>query len=347
MKTRDVTVNISDVKPIGSAGFGMPLIVIGNQEEEIEYTECEDIDGVVTAGFEENSDVYKAALLLFQQVNKPEKIAVHASTKTIAELLPDIKDKEWRQLITPNIDNSEITAIATYIETTTDKMYFVSYAVETAQTLSNEEFKSAVESILTPLKGFKRTVMFYYDNDNVDTPEAALVGETAGRLPGSFTYKFKTLNGLKPVSLNAEKIKILEEANSFTYVETAGDYITSEGKTVGGEYIDVIDGKDWVLQNIAYKVQKLKNTTPKVDYTNVGITLIENAVIGVLSEAFSMGIIAPKEENDALGAYSTSFKTRGEMPTEKRAEREYDGGTFTFELAGAIHTTTINGTVSV
>lgn len=347
MNTRDVKVNISDIKPIGSAGFGMPLIAIGNQEVDIPYVERLDIDEVAAKGFNKESAVYKAAQALLLQDNKPEKIAVQASAKTISELLKDIKAKDWRQLIALGVTNEEAIAIAKDIETTSDKMYFTSVTVENAETLSDEEFETAVKAICKPFEGLNRTVLFYYDNDDAATPEAALVGATAGRVPGSFTYKFKTLKGLTPVKLSESKIKILEKANILTYVEAAGDYITSEGKTIGGEYIDVIDGKDWVLQNIAYKVQKLKNTTPKIGYTNIGITQIENATIGVLSEAFGMGIIAPKKENNDIGAYSTSFKTRNEMPAEKRAEREYDGGTFTFELAGAIHKTTINGTVSV
>lgn len=347
MNTRDVNVNISDIKPIGSAGFGMPLIAIGKQEADVSYAECSKIDEVAEQGFVKGSEVYTAAQALFLQDNKPEKIAVQASTKSISELLADIKDKDWRQLIALNVSNEEAIEIAKDIETTSDKMYFISVAIDDAGELSETEFTTAVEGICKPFEGLNRTVLFYYDNKDTATPEAALVGETAGRVPGSFTYKFKTLKGLTPVELPKSKVKILEKANIFTYVEAAGDYITSEGKTIGGEYIDVIDGKDWVLQNIAYRVQKLKNTTPKIGYTNIGITMIENATIGVLSEAFGMGIIAPKEENDAIGAYSTSFKSRGEMAATKRAERKYDGGTFTFELAGAIHETTINGTVSV
>lgn len=347
MKTRDVHVNIADIKPIGSAGFGMPLILVGGQDSDIAYAECSDIDEVVAKGFEKNSDVYNAATLIFQQDNKPETIAVMATEKKVVEVLPEIKNKEWRQLITPNADTSELGDIAKYIEQTTDKIYFASYSIQNATAMEDGAFETAVTSALESVKGLSRTVMFYYDNSDVKTPEAALVGETAGRVPGSFTYKFKTLKGLTPVALSDAKIKVIEKANSFTYVEAAGDYITSEGKTVGGEYIDVIDGKDWVLQNIAYHVQKLKNTTAKLGYSNSDITKIENATIGVLEEAFGMGIIAPKADNEESGDYSTSFKTRNEMSEEKRAKRTYDGGTFTFALAGAIHETTINGTVSI
>lgn len=347
MNTRDVKVNIADIKPLGSAGFGMPLIVIGKQETDIPYVERSDIDEVAAKGFDKDSAVYTAAQALLLQDNKPEKIAVQASTKSVSELLTDIKAKDWRQLIALNVSAEEAVEIAKDIENTSDKMYFTSVTIKNAETLSDEEFETAVEAICKPFEGLNRTVLFYYDNDDAVTPEAALVGETAGRVPGSYTYKFKTLKGLTPVKLSGPKIKILEKANIFTYVEAAGDYITSEGKTIGGEYIDVIDGKDWTLQTIAYKVQKLKNTLPKVGYTDTDITKIENATIEVLSEAFEHGIIAPKEENKDLGAYSTSFKTRNEMPAEKRAKRQYDGGTFTFELAGAIHETTINGTVSV
>ena len=77
----------------------------------------------------------------------------------------------------------------------------------------------------------------------------------------------------------------------------------------------------------------------------MGISQLENVVTGVLADAYRMGIIATNE--DGTPAYSTSFATRADVSETDRAARTYNGGAFSFDLAGAVHNATINGTVSV
>ena len=125
----------------------------------------------------------------------------------------------------------------------------------------------------------------------------------------------------------------------------AGDVVTREGKTTSGEYIDVIDGNDYIIANITYKGQKLLNDSDKLSFDNIGISQLENVVTGVLSEAHSLGIIATND--NGTPAYTTTFAGRDEVSATDRADRHYKGGKFSYDLAGAIHTATINGTLNI
>ena len=126
---------------------------------------------------------------------------------------------------------------------------------------------------------------------------------------------------------------------------TAGDIVTSEGKVTSGEYIDIIDSKDWIIQQIEYGCQKLLNNSSKLPYSDTGIAALQGVVRTVLQEAFDNGMIATDSEGAAL--YSVNFKSREDMSDADRASRAYTGGNFTFTLAGAIHSAEINGELQI
>lgn len=327
----DVKVKIELSKPTGSAGLGYPLLLECGAESAIAYTECASVDDVVEAGFANTTKMYKAAEAVFLQENRPEKIAVCSVTGTAIDTLPAIVSKEWRQLVLVGGDKTAYVTVADYIETTANKMFFIS--------MSADEFDSFKTSIQD--KTYDRTVIFVNGTENAC---AALVGETAGRSAGSFTYKFKTLNGVKAEELTDQQITNLHKAGAFGYVTKAGDDVTTEGIAQSGKYIDITDSVDYVVQNIEYKVQKVFNTNAKVNFDDSGISLIESAVKIALQEAYANGIIATNESGEP--DFTVSFASRSSTTEQDRESREYKYGTFSFALAGAIHYCTVTGTIT-
>ena len=333
MSHKDVQVVIKLEKVIQRLGFGIPLLLEGMASKAIPYTECRDIDEV-KALYAEDTATYKAAVLIFKQEEPPSKIAVCSHTNNVVGALDELMDKGWRQLLVMSettSSESSLKDIADYLETHDDKMYF-----------ANVNNVSALSSI-SP-KDYDHTTVFYYEGDVV-CPVAALVGATAGKDVGSFTYKNQILLGLDPLELTAAKLEEIHNAGAITFVQKAGDNVTSEGKTLGGEYIDVIDSKDWLIQQIVYKVQKTFNNMDKVPYTNNGINMLDAAVVTVLKEAFENGMVA--EDDDGLPTYWTDFDLRSETDAADRVVRKYIGGSFGFELAGAIHEAKITGYISI
>ena len=326
----DVTVVISPTLTMGKVGFRIPLILVCGLTAEVpyaEYTKAEDIK----AKFSGNDDVYKTAQLIFMQNNAPKKVAVYGIKTDTDETtaLASVLDKDWRQLIVIGSENKE--TISAYIENTMNKMYFLSVK----QT-----------SEMTSFKGRERTVILYDDLANAPTyPEAAIVGEAAGRTVGSFTYKNMIIKGLDPLDINDNKANEIHANGGITLLKKAGDIVTSEGKTASGEYIDIIDSKDYVINNIQYDTQKLLNTADKVPYTDAGISALESVTFNVLTDAYNNGMIASDTEGTAL--YSVNFAGRADMKAEDRKNRIYTGGNFSFTLAGAIHNVEINGELQI
>lgn len=331
----DVKVKIDLTKPVGKLGFGYPLILQEQATAGISYKEVSSIDEVVTAGFAVSTDVYKTAELIFSQENAPKKIAVCAVTEAATAALAEdsLISKNWRQLIVVSGGESPTapSAIMAKVEALDGKLYFASLD-------SNDD-----TTITTT--GIRHTVLFYCDaTEEAPVPVAALVGETAGREAGSFTYKNLILKGIAPQELSDAQISAIHEKGGITFVEKAGDYVTSEGKVAGGEYIDVIDSEDYVIQQLAFRTQKVLNSMAKVPYDNNGIAMLESVAIDVLQSAYNSGMIAVKE--DGSPNYTVSYALREDTTEDDRSNRKYLGGTFFFALAGAVHEAEITGTIT-
>nr|DAZ06432.1 MAG TPA: tail sheath protein [Caudoviricetes sp.] len=331
MAKNDVVVKITQKQVAGTAGFGVPLIIQGMGTAAKEYAEYGSLDEVMEAGFTQDHPIYGQCLKLFMQNDRPAKVAICVGTGKVTETLNLIKEKDFRQVIPIFGDEGDDTLkdLATYIETTEDKMLII---------------KAADVSELSAIGKLDRTMAVVYAGSD-EGVEGALVGATAGLTVGSFTYKNVIIKGIEPDPLTDAQIEAVHKAGGICIVRKAGDIVTSEGTVMSGEYADIIDCKDYIIKNIAYKSQKLLNSSPKLAFDNTGISQLEGVVTNVLKDASIMGIIAV--DDDGVPLYATDFDSREETSGADRASRTYKGGRFSFDLAGAIHYATINGTIEV
>lgn len=331
MAFNDVTVNLSQNKAAGSVGFGVPLVIQGMADAEIPYVECSSLAEVLGAGYDDQTAVYKQCEKIFMQNSRPKLVSVYTGTGKITEGLRNLEDESFRQIIPIFGETGDDTPkeLAGYVETTEDKMLFLA--------VSNEK-------ALEELGKMDRTMAIVYAGKEKGV-EGAVVGATAGLAAGTFTYKDMIIKGIMPDRLTQSQLKKIHGAGGIAIVKKAGDIVTSEGFVLSGEYADVVDSRDYIIQNIAYKAQKKLNSVLKLGFDNSGIGQLEIVVTGVLAEAYRMGIIAQTEDGGA--DYTTDFDTREECSAGDRAARTYNGGRFQFGLAGAVHYATINGVMNV
>lgn len=331
----DVRVNISLLKPVGNAGFGYPLILaaqIGEGANPVAYTECTSLEEVASAGFAQETDVYRAANLLFMQENAPTKIAVCSTKSKAISELPNLAGKGWRQLIVIDAQIEDYaTEIPAYIETT-DKLYFATVATAPTEAKNFSEYD--------------RTVAFVYATEDYGKlAVAAVVGATAGYVAGAITYKNMIIKGLTAQKFSATELAAMHEHGGFTVVEKVGDIVTSEGIVGSGEFVDIIDCTDWIVQQLTYQTQKTMHKMPKVPFDNNGIGILEGVAINVLRTAYNNDMIADNE--DGTPAYAIDYALKSECDVADIAARRYIGGKFSFVLKGAIHNVEINGEISV
>lgn len=326
----DVKIIINTIVPIGSVGFGCPLILEENATTEIAYKEVSSLSDIVEAGYTAESKVYNAAQLMFMQNHGPEKIAVCSTTQAAADWLnvETNLSKNWRQLVI--ISGSDaVTAHANVMKvieanTAYPKMYYANldYDDETAFTV----------------KGIERTVLFYYTpTEDIASPVSALVGEIAGLEVGSYTLNNMVVSGINGLELSESEIEALHKKGGITFVVSAGDVVASEGITAGGFFVDNVDGNDYIKQQLEYKTQKVFNNNLKVPYTNKGIAMLESAAIEVMTDAVNKGIV---------DSFTVNYALREQTAEADRAARKYIGGNISYSVAGAIHKIEITCQVS-
>lgn len=332
----DVNVTIKLSEAGGSVGFGVPLILVSKAESAIAYREFSDLDELPDAGYAETTTAYKLFRIMKMQNNKPKMIAVAQVTGKADAALANYKGKVRQIVAVLGEDDSTAAEVAAYVETTDSMTYFP--IVSSA-------------SDLAALKSYDRTFAGVHSAATQDLA-AAVVGATAGLEAGSFTYKNLIIKGVDPDALSESEINTIDNTSKsaatgygYTLQAKAGDIVTTEGRAASGEFLDITDSFDWIIQNIEYRCQKALNSEPKLPYDNRGISVLEAQTNGVLKEADNMGIIAHDDAD--VPVYATDFGPRSEASAADRAERAYKLGRFSFELAGAIHTAQINGAVTV
>jgi hypothetical protein len=332
MSNYDVTVDISVAETAGTQGFGTPLVAeIGNTDDK-EYTEYSSLKEVLEDGYKTDSAAYKMCAAIFAQEHKPAKVAVmHLKTPELTELTEKISavtDKDWRQLVLTGSVNSDYynDELATLLLAEGKTMFATVASIEYMESIP--KYKNVFCVIHTD-------------------PYAvgAVVGEAAGQEAGSFNYKNMVLAGVDPMSWTSGEMDIIASLNACTIVSKAGDTVTTSGKSMYGQYMDITDIVDWVVQNMRYKVQKLLNRSAKIAYDNTGISLIETEMADVMNTGYNNGIIATND--DGSKAYTITCAPRSETSAENRSTRHYPYATFEFDAAGAIDTVHITGTLKI
>lgn len=288
-----------------------------------------------------------AAQLAFMQEPKPEKIGLLSCAY---DDLSKYMNGDWRYLIPivpGSINLSDFKKLAGYIEADGDARKVL------ACYFSTEEYPALLE-YLKALKDYERTFVYIgveaiEDNTTgVDLNQipTALIAKTSNKPVGSFTYKNQALKGVyADEGITKAQLEEYHSNNVNAYVHKAGYDVTSEGKLLNGEYIDILDAKDWLITQIKYQLQQCLIINDKIPYDNNGIALLESIVYNILQDAYNNGLIAVDDGGNP--DFTVDFKPRSETKSSDREQRHYVEGNFSFALAGAIHEVTINGTINI
>lgn len=334
----DVNVIIDVQYPATIAGFGLPLIMTAVAAEGTPaYKEYPDLNAVKT-DYAEGTEVYGKARDYFAQENAGTPLAVQTYTAgSVSDALDNCFDKPWHFALISGGVAADILAAAQYIEA--KKYKFLVLQVSDAAGVS--PYGPSQDGTFA---GFKRTAVYVHAvvGENLD---AAIVGEAGSLTVGSITWKFRqNLSGITADAFSSTDVAAIHTAGGNTYIVKAGVPQTSEGKTAGGEYIDALDGDDWVKANVETNVQLLLQNAGKLPYTQQGISQIASTVEGVLKNAYDNGII-DTDPSTNLPEFSVSSVPITAINRAMVDSRAYSGTTFTYTRESAIHQTTIHGTV--
>lgn len=338
--TTDATATVAEINAglVAVINGGTVDVLATDNTTDITIEKAVTPGGVATAGvaFEITYD---------RSLFSVEDITPAAVGGTLADEIAALRNinDDWYGITGDWFGKIETLAVAAAIETA-PKLHAASSSDDNSyDSVVTTDTGSVLQSLL-----YARTFFTHHTNPE-DGVAAARLGEGLWKIPGSETWKFQQLVGIAPVKYTDSEKDTLKSKSIERYVTIAGVNTTCDGKTSGGEFIDVTRFIDWLtvrLQENVFILLINAAATGKTPYTNPGIGSIENEVRGTLAEGISNGGLAAAPAPIVTVPNAIVGTPNGVSKIDK-ANRLLPDVDFCAVLAGAIHEVEINGKVTV
>jgi len=305
-------------------------ILLFETDTDKEYTTYADLKAL-EVDFANTTESYKIAQRIFGQTPSPSSLSVIGdATATPADItakLDSVINKSWFGLVCTDNANATITALATWADAN-DRVYSATtqdltiFATETAANLR----------------------LIYHNSADSYVAEGELANMLTAPI-GSKTPKFRKVAGAPGATITDVQLASLHAAHGSTYIEDMGELQITNSQTQSGEHFDVILGKYWIKYTMEQEMLDLAIKTDKIPYSDKGIAMLIGVCTNVLNKAEQNGIVLV--DDDGKPVFSYAYKTRAEVAQADRANRKYNGISWTATLAGAIESATISGVLSL
>lgn len=246
----------------------------------------------------------------------------------------------WYALYTLYNSEAYVKAAAAWIETQ-KKLYVADISASETVTLASAGTGTSDAADDIAALGYDRTAVVYAPSP-ASMLGAAWLGTRLPYDPGEETWKFAAPTGVTaPTYTATHKVNI--RAKRVNALESIGGTARIWDGTVAAAngYVDQTRGLDWLENDMQTDVYNAVAGALKVPFTDAGIALIENAILGSLERGIARGLLAsdpaPRVTIPKASAVDASDKLARTLPDVK----------FSATLAGAIHKVEIRGVVSV
>jgi hypothetical protein len=250
-----------------------------------------------------------------------------------------LEDKDFYGVLLDSNSAAEITPAETWTEANKKLMVVQSpdTAIKSAGSTTDIFYTSKASA-------FFRTTGLFHDSIGTNWIAAGIVGNRFVAKPGSDTWAFKTVAGIRAVILTDTERNAVLGKNGNVYITIAGRNMIYAGldgkgaKTFGGEWIDVVRGIDDTRSKVQLGVFGSISTQPdKLPLTDAGIDVVRGVIDAEL---------ARKVADNFLVSYTISMPLAADLSPTDRANRHLAGVEFSAVLAGAIHAVTITGSIT-
>lgn len=286
--------------------------------------------GAATAGLPFTIEVNDRTIL--PQQNTTPDPGIVADLTTVRTAIGGNDD--WYAVVLDSYGAAEIEALATHIETLR-RIFLATTSDADVLTAADDDVVSTLQAA-----ALGRTILIWHENPHLGASEA-WAGGILPQDPGSLTWAFKKLVGVPYSVFTTSEEAYAHGKGCNTYTRVAGNNITLNGVVVGGEFIDVVRGLDFITARMEENVFGRFVALPKVPFTDAGIAVVENEVSGVLKLGIAQNILA------ADPAPTITVPKASEVDLVDKANRLLPDVNFTAVLAGAIHAVEIHGIVTV
>lgn len=299
-----------------------------------------DVEGVTVSGTTSLTVAASVAGTPWSVSASSNLVGVNAApTQTWVEALDAVTDSNdtWYALVADTHNPADQLALAAAIQARR-KIYGTSTADATVATASTTDIASQLSAA-----DYSRTFIVYQPQADTMFPEAVWIGAQLAYTPGSNDWDLKQGVGVTTstasLGLSDNTRANLRRKNANMYTTIAGVNVFQDGNMSSGVPIDETVFVDWLYARLQEGIFSRLINSLKVPMTNPGLTMIENEIRTVLSQA---------EANNGIDRnWRVTTPDVLDIPETLRAQRT--AGTFLFRarLAGSIRKIIIQGYLSV
>lgn len=235
---------------------------------------------------------------------------------------------------------AENIALAASIES--QKMIFVA----TGFSASNGDSGSTTDEAYSFSNGSRSRSAFLFHQDTHEHAGAAWLGRCLPTDPGSITWAFKTLGGVSADSLSPTFETAIATKRGSTYTNVGGVNVTYEGKT-GTSFLDIIRTTDWIEARVKESVFSGLVNAEKIPFTDKGGAILQGLILAPLNQGAREDDSGPFVGSDPALAPYCIVPLVADILAADKAARQFTGIQFGATLTGAVHSTTIQGTLSL
>lgn len=306
-------------------------------------------DAMLNDGFTDASPEYLAAQSMFSQTITPTVFLVGLRTSdTVANDLAAIiaENNTWYGCMLSEPSDADIEAMAAAIEPL-KKIFISSTSTAAVAQSGSTDFASVMGKA-----GYERTALIYTQNAN-GIAEAAWLGSQLPQVPGTNDWAYTTLKGVTPDSLSDNQRAVLygvpvagiagKNVNTYS-VLGSNTAVTLLGQMIGGQWIDIVIGLDWLRSRIISGIYEQVASAGKVPYTDAGAAMLMLPVSNVLQEAAANQLL---DGNDADYPLRVTCDKVSAVPKSQRANRIGPTIRFQARLQGSVCSIAVSGTVTV
>jgi hypothetical protein len=272
------------------------------------------------------------------------------TTETASALLAAIQaeDNDWYCMTASDHTEAFQLAMASAIEATSGGDFPKIYWTSTNTANSIKAVVDPADDIIGKLKalGYNRTVCDWNHLADTVFPEIGSFSYNSTYTAGSTTYKFAKVVGVPAAANPITGIKLptsqqgfINDRNGGWMGEERGQNFYHEGKVVGGEWIDIIIGADWLndQMEVALLNLELNNKGSKISYAK------PEAIISTINSVLDLGVSVGFLDG-YVGATVPDYLTQ--IPFADKAARILRNVKWTGYIAGAVHTIITSGNLT-
>lgn len=282
------------------------------------------------------TDAKDFASKYFGQQIRPTKLYVTKKSggESYTDALDEAVDSDdgWYGTAIASILDADNLAVAEWIEAR--KKIFCAITNDAGAYDPDDEY-----DILTQLAdlSYDRTFLFYHHQASSVQVHGAPFGLQFPKNPGSTNWSYKRFSGINASSLSSTQRSDLLAKKGNCFTTRNGFNVFENGQMVSGEWIDIIQGIDWLEARMQDNIWSAYVNNEKIPFTDDGITLVVAQIEEALQKGIERGIIA------ADPPYRISAPRAAEVSKTDKGNRTLPDIEFEATLQGAINKTIIRG----